>query len=318
MNPFVSVLMSVKDGLPYLSQAIESILNQSFQDFEFVIIDDGSSALTKEILENYRYSDSRIKIIQNESNIGLTKSLNRGLQKCRGKWIARQDSDDFSYPNRLEEQLKFVEKNPKTVLLGTRWDEIRDGQTTEKNPMGLTDLELRWAMLMQNPFMHSSAIFPRMIKNHLVQYDEKFSFAQDYALWSELSLQGEIYILPHNLLQMTRHEKSISVERKRDQSALAVQVIEKELRALKMDWPLDSFVLQQLRLWWLIWPEKISKNDDDVFNVFLQIFKCFKKKHCKHPEWKSFEFKMKKRIPSFSERLKKKIKQKIARFSRKK
>ena len=116
-NPKVAVLMSVYNGEKYLREAINSILSQTFNDFEFLIINDGSTDGTADILKSY--TDSRIKIINNEKNIGLTKSLNKGLKIAKGEYIARQDADDISMPERLKEEVAFLEIHKDYAVVGT-------------------------------------------------------------------------------------------------------------------------------------------------------------------------------------------------------
>ena len=116
MNPKVTVLMPVYNCEKYLRESIESILNQTFKDFEFLIINDGSSDKSAEIVESY--NDNRINFVQNEKNIGLAASLNRGLDIAKGEYIARMDADDISLPERLEKQVRFMETNPQIGICG--------------------------------------------------------------------------------------------------------------------------------------------------------------------------------------------------------
>ncbi len=115
--PRVNVIMAVFNGEQYLQEAIESILRQTFDNFEFVIIDDGSTDKTVEILN--RFSDERIKRLTNESNIGLTRSLNRGIRFSRGEYIVRQDADDVSLPERLAKQVAYLDAHSMVGLVGT-------------------------------------------------------------------------------------------------------------------------------------------------------------------------------------------------------
>jgi glycosyltransferase involved in cell wall biosynthesis len=116
-NPKLSVIMSVHNGEKYLREAIESILNQTFTDFKFIIINDGSTDNSLAIIRSY--DDKRIRILNNGTNIGLTKSLNKALKQAKGKYIARQDADDVSLPDRFEAQLKYFVQYPEVALLGT-------------------------------------------------------------------------------------------------------------------------------------------------------------------------------------------------------
>jgi len=123
-NPEVTVLMSVYNGEKYLREAIDSILNQTFTDFEFLIVNDGSTDRTAEILRSY--DDPRIIIINNEKNIGLTKSLNIGLRMAKGEYIARMDADDVSMPERLQKQIELLNQKKNTGLVGTYYTIINE------------------------------------------------------------------------------------------------------------------------------------------------------------------------------------------------
>ena len=157
-NQLLTVLMSVYNGSRFLREAIESILNQTFYDFEFIIINDGSTDRTAEILATYQ--DKRIRIVRNSDNIGLTKSLNEGLKLARGKYIARQDADDISLPKRLERQISYLEAQPDIALLGTWANSIdeRGKILWEMRPPSDPSL-LRWSMLFNNNMIHSSVMF---------------------------------------------------------------------------------------------------------------------------------------------------------------
>src|SRR4051794_29608800 len=120
--PKVTVLLAVYNGERYLREAIDSILGQTFQDFEFLIINDGSTDSTREIILSYH--DPRIRLVDNEDNIGQTRSLNRGLALAAGQFVARQDADDISEPERLASQVAFLEIHPEVVLLGTWYRKI--------------------------------------------------------------------------------------------------------------------------------------------------------------------------------------------------
>lgn len=125
MQPKITVLMSCYNAERWLSEAIESVLVQTYKDFEFIIVDDGSSDNTPEIIKRYADIDHRIRVIS-KTNSGLTDSLNAGISQAKGEWIARLDADDICLPHRLEEQVKYVKNNPKIVLLGSGCIEINE------------------------------------------------------------------------------------------------------------------------------------------------------------------------------------------------
>jgi len=191
--PKVTVLMPVYNGERYLWEAIESILRQTWTDFEFLIINDGSMDKSREIILSF--NDPRICLVDNPTNIGLTKSLNRGLQLSKGELIARQDADDISYPTRLSREVGFLDTHPEVVLLGTSAravDERGERKNIDLNmPTGL--LSIRWCLMFQNAFIHSSVMFRRrIILGELGGYDESFARAQDYDLWSRAARAFEV------------------------------------------------------------------------------------------------------------------------------
>jgi len=180
----VSVLMSVFNGEKYLRQSIESILNQTYKNFEFIVVNDGSFDKTGEILKEYKAKDSRIKIITNEANIGLTKSLNKALALAQGEYIARQDADDVSLSQRLEKQIGFLEKNPEIKILGTFALLINhNGKVLGKGIKPVSHLNIQKSLIRANPFIHSSVIIERETLNRFGGYNERFKTNQDYELW---------------------------------------------------------------------------------------------------------------------------------------
>jgi len=181
--PTVSVLMSVYNGEKYLKAAINSILNQTFKDFEFIIINDGSKDNSVNILNSYK--DKRIKLIHNETNMGLPKSLNIGLNLSTGRYLARMDSDDISFPQRLESQVTYMNNNPDISLCGT-WikcvNELNNCISIQKYPV--RHEEIKSMMFWKVGVSHPSVMFKRkdFLDNNLY-YDESFICSQDYELW---------------------------------------------------------------------------------------------------------------------------------------
>ncbi len=185
--PKVTVLMAVYNCEQYLREAVESILGQTFQDFDFLIINDGSTDSTREVILSY--DDPRIRLVDNEQNLGLTRSLNRGLELAQGEFIARQDGDDISEPERLSKQVTFLEAHPEVALLGTWYKKI----DAQGNLIGLRDLpcdstQILWGILFFCPLIHSSIMLRKSpVLNQVGFYNESFSYAQDYELWSRIS-----------------------------------------------------------------------------------------------------------------------------------
>ena len=211
----ISVVMpTYNTAVPFLKEAVESILNQTIQDFEFIIIDDGSTNESVEYLKSL--TDPRIRIIRNETNIGITKSLNIGFHEAKGKYIARMDSDDISLPDRFEKQLEFMSKNQDVIVCGSRVVHFTDKPPLIKPLLGrdIEDMEsYRVKMLFVNPGpSHPTALFAhdKLIQHHII-YDEELYFSQSYGMWMTASRYGRICILPEVLLLHRIHENEISI-----------------------------------------------------------------------------------------------------------
>jgi len=220
-TPKVSVVMSVYNGEKYLREAIESILNQSFREFEFIIVNDGSTDKTTEIIGSY--NDSRIAIINNEKNIGLTKSLNKGLKIVKGEYVARMDADDISLPERLEKQVKFLDSHKNVGLVGAPpilIDERGNGLRLIK--MKTKSEEIKKGLWKGNQFCHGSVMFRKECLEKAGFYREEFKTAQDYDLWLRISEFWNIANLKEPLYNLRIGHHSISIEKKFDQSRYAL------------------------------------------------------------------------------------------------
>lgn len=192
-SPKVSVLMSCYNVENYVGKAIESVLSQTFKDFEFIIIDDGSIDETISVINKYAADDHRMKLIQKE-NTGLTKSLNVGLFQAKGEWIARVDADDIVYSDRLENQLNYTNYNPGLVCIGGWFIEIdENGNEIGKYTFPETNDELIKIMEKgKAPFAHVSSFFNREFVLQIGGYNEKFCYSQDTDLFLRMSENGEI------------------------------------------------------------------------------------------------------------------------------
>jgi len=203
----ISVVMSVYNGEQYLYEAIQSILLQTFKDFEFIIINDGSTDNTANIIGFIE--DKRIKIINNENNLGLIQSLNIGLACANGEFVARMDADDISDPMRFEKELSFFEKNKEVALCGTRMELINAGK--KKSYFPLSHNEIKMEMLTHNPIVHSSVMWRRKIFEQFgFLYDSNFPGAEDYEFWSRVIFKTQIANLPETLLYYRCHDKQVT------------------------------------------------------------------------------------------------------------
>lgn len=220
--------MSVFNGEKYLSEAIASILGQSFKDFEFLIINDASTDNTEKIIRSHR--DSRIKIIANKKNLGLTKSLNKGLEISKGEYIARQDADDISFPERLEKQAAFMDKNKNVGLLGSSW------LTVDEVGKKIQSCQAYSGQQAVHFMCHGSVMIRKSCLEKVGYYREIFKYAQDYDLWLRLRENFGVASLKKRLYKLRIHQSSISVTKKGQQDlcvALALKLEEERKKTGK-------------------------------------------------------------------------------------
>lgn len=183
--PNVSVVMSVFNAEKYLSIAIESILSQTYVDFEFIIIDDGSTDGSLKIAQRYEQQDERVVLISRE-NLGLIASLNEGIDRSKGGYIARMDADDISMPDRLERQVKFIEENNLDVC-GSATQGFNECKNLDIRLYPESDNDIKFTLMLRSPFAHPAV----MIKKSALQglkYRSNYQYAEDYMLWVELAL----------------------------------------------------------------------------------------------------------------------------------
>ena len=180
--------MPVYNGSRYLGEAIKSILNQTFSDFEFLIIDDASTDDSVEIIKSYE--DARIRLIENEKNFGLSATLNKGLDLAHGKYIARMDQDDLSLPNRLQKQVQYLEDHPNICVLGTWWKNIDENNKTlciVRLPIQAFECGFWVFVIGEQAVGHPCVMFRLAEIISLGGYDEKYNIAQDLDLWFRAS-----------------------------------------------------------------------------------------------------------------------------------
>lgn len=243
--PRVSVLMTMFNAAPYLRAAIESVLAQTFAAFEFIIVDDGSTDDSAAIAASY--ADPRVRLVRNAANQGQTACLNQGLALARGEFIARQDADDLSQPERLRRQADFLDAHPEVVLLGTEAEQIDEaGRALGRIVLPRDSLAIRWANLLDNSFLHSAVMFrARVVRGEFGGYDEAFRCSQDYALWSRISRRHPVANLGESLIRLRTHSNSMM----RAQTSLLENETDRILRAnLAAEFPARIFSEDEIAL----------------------------------------------------------------------
>lgn len=206
----LSVIMPVYNAENYLSEAIDSVLGQTFKDFEFIIIDDGSKDKSPKILKDYAARDKRIKLIAQE-NRGLVKSLNRGIKAAKGTYIARHDNDDKSAPERFNREIDFLQAHPDIVIVGSSVNVMDNkSQIIHQHAVLLQDPEIRQELLLRSPFAHGSVMFKRQTAIDAGLYDQHSELAEDYDLWLRMSKFGQLANLDEYLYCYREHDQGMS------------------------------------------------------------------------------------------------------------
>lgn len=230
---FVSVIMSVYNTKEeYLRAAIESILNQTHKNFEFIIINDYSDLATANVLHSY--TDHRIKLIENTENLGLTKSLNIALEAATGKYIFRMDADDVSLPDRFKEQIKYMECHPDISVVGALTKDIGNSRSYSKHWTNNPDL-LKIRLLFYNAgIAHPTACFRKdFLDKYKIKYNEQLKKTQDYDMWVQIMQYGLIGIVPIVLLEYRVHDQQISVANRSEQLQCEYRIKEQQLKRFR-------------------------------------------------------------------------------------
>ncbi len=197
-GPKISVILSVYNGMPFLKYAVESILKQTYSNFEFIIVNDASNDGTLKYLKSLK--DKRIKIITNQKNLGLAASLNKALSIAKGEYIARMDADDISLPNRFKTQVEYLRANPEVSLCGCWVDLIdKNGKVIGEKRYPANDLELKNALKWYQPIVHPTFMATKKFYKSLNGYDTQFDYAEDYELLSRAIKNNKFANIPSKL-----------------------------------------------------------------------------------------------------------------------
>lgn len=227
-NPIITVLMPVYNCALYINAAMDSILNQTFDDFEFLIIDDASTDSTVSIIKSY--NDPRIQFIEKPVNTGYTNSLNYGLSIAKGKYIARMDGDDISVPERFQKQYDFMEANPDVVLCGSSYQIIGTDKIS-KHP--LVHEEIKVKLISGCYIAHPTVMFRKATFDYYdLQYDTNMEPAEDYDLWSRLVFLGKIANIKEVLLYYRVHSQQTSIVRSERQGKISREIRNRMLQKI--------------------------------------------------------------------------------------
>ena len=210
-KPTITVLLSVYNAENYVGIAIESILKQSFTDFELIAVDDCSTDKSWDIVQQYMKLDSRVIAKRNEVNLGGCKTLNVGLKLAKGKYIARLDNDDWSYPNRLEKQFDFLEAHPDVGIVGGVMEIMNQhGEVTGKRKYNISDQEIRNKIFRYSPFSHPLVMIRKSILDKVGSYDPTYAPADDYELYFRIGNESQFANLPDVIMRYRLIPSSIT------------------------------------------------------------------------------------------------------------
>jgi glycosyltransferase involved in cell wall biosynthesis len=214
--PRVTLVMSVYNGERYLAAAIDSILRQTYREFTAIIIDDGSTDRSAGIVRSF--TDPRMHMLRNTTNIGLAASLNRGLREATSEYVARLDADDECEPDRLEQQVAFLDAHPHVLLAGSGYSVIDEsGAVRARHDLPCDDLELRWMMHFVSPFIHSALMWRRVpVQAQVGAYDETLRYSMDYDLVRRVARAGAVANVPASLVRLREHDDSMTATMETD------------------------------------------------------------------------------------------------------
>lgn len=226
--PRVTVLMPVYNAELYVSEAVASVLQQTYADYELLIIDDGSTDNTLQKL--MMFDDHRIRIVKNETNMGLVHTLNRGIQLAQGEFIARMDGDDVSLPHRLERQVFYMDHHPEIGMCGSLVQLIHSGEVwaLPQDPN-----EIKVLLMFHCTFVHPSVMIRRgLLLDHGIYYDSRYAHAEDYDLWVRLAEVSRLTNIQEVLLQYRQHDTQVSHVHKDAQHKNADRIRMRQLNSL--------------------------------------------------------------------------------------
>ncbi|MBN1687689.1 MAG: glycosyltransferase [Candidatus Omnitrophica bacterium] len=251
MSSLISVVMSVYDGERYLRESLESIFSQTIADFEFIVVDDGSGDATWEILNEAQKKDRRLTLVRNGTNIGLAESLNKALALVRGKYVARQDADDVSLPQRFERQIGFLKTHPDIGVLGTAVKKVDREDKEQGNYYPPEDHETILArLLINNCFRHPTLMMKASFLRQVQGYDIHAAWAEDYDLLVRLRRLTRFANLREPLVRYRTGTGFFTGQHRQQQMDTAFRISSELLRESMegTEFPLDIY----RRFWWLI------------------------------------------------------------------
>ncbi|WP_180271139.1 glycosyltransferase family 2 protein [Fredinandcohnia onubensis] len=224
-SPLVTVFIPVYNSEEYLEEALKSIINQTYQNLEILIVDDGSTDQSVSIINSI--NDSRIHVISNDGNKGIPYSRNVGLEHAKGKYMAIMDADDIALPNRIERQVQFMEKNKEIDAIGTFYELFGGRLTRTFKPKYITSDEIKAQLLFFSQIGNPTAMIRLgTLKKHKITYNLSYFVAQDYDMWVQISKVGNLHILPEVLLKYRTGHSNITKKSQQEKATKRKKIID--------------------------------------------------------------------------------------------
>ena len=275
-SPLVTVLMPVYNGARYLGEAIESILNQTYTNFEFLIIDDASTDDSVEIIKSYR--DSRLRFVENSENLGQAETMNRGLRLALSQYIARMDQDDISLSLRLEKQVGFMENNPQVGVCGTWMKYIGYGNSVLE--LATKDDLIKIKLLTTQNLAHPTVMIRNSVLNEYnLRYNGEYSPAEDYDLWVRMSDYCSFANLPEPLVKYRLHENQGSKIAEKRQSGSSNRVRRRLIESMKVHLENNDLLIHN----------KVFCGEDTDSLTVGEVFSYLMRLHCANRQSNIFE-----------------------------
>ena len=227
----ISVVMPVYNGEKYLKEAIDSVLSQTFTDYEFIIIDDCSTDGTSELIKTYK--DSRIRCIRNETNLGVALSLNRGLDEARGEYIARMDADDISLPDRFAKQIAIMDGDRDIAVCGCDIIEFTDDGHEERKFFEYDCDKIKIGLLFNSALAHPTVMIRKaVLDDNRLRYDPEYEKAEDFELWTRIAAKYKLFVISEPLLRYRIHSLQVSNKHNEKQRTVCRRIRLNSLNAL--------------------------------------------------------------------------------------
>ncbi len=269
INPSVSVIMTTYNSEKYLHAAIQSILNQTFSEFELLIVDDDSTDRTKEIITSL--ADSRIKLIMNSERKGVAYARNIALHHARGEYVAVLDSDDIAFPDRLRLQIDYLNSHRDVNLVGSAFEIIDcNGKLISIYQPITVPIAIKWELLFKDVIGHSTVMFRRSVALELGGYDQSFLVAEDFDLWIRFAAYGEIAQMEKPLVQWRFTEQSMQ---NRDLDMIEKFTIEVVLKSIRLQ--TNQHISRDAALY-LTTSHSLNKNDKIAQEALEDLLNCYR------------------------------------------